>query len=221
MIENFRLPNNTHRTAVIGRTGSGKTQFGAWLLAHAPFDRQPYVMVDYKGDELLGSIDRVREIGTKDVPKHPGLYVIRPLPSDENAVENWLWKIWQKERVGLYVDEGYALPDKGAFQAILTQGRSKRLPVICLTQRPTWVSRFVFSEADFYAVFHLNDHRDRLTVQSFTPRERMDLKNRLPDYSSYWYDVGRDNVYQMQPVPDADTIVEMIDDRLSPRKRML
>lgn len=215
----FRLPTNQQRVAVIGRTGSGKTQFGAWLLSHAPFDRQPYVVIDYKGDELLGAIDRIREIGLKEVPKHPGLYTIRPLPSEEIDVENWLWKIWQKEKIGLYVDEGYALPDKGAFQAVLTQGRSKRIPVICLTQRPTWVSRFVFSEADFYAVFHLNDHRDRLTVQAFTPKERMDLRNRLADYNSYWYDVGKDKVFQLQPVPDAGVIVDSIDSRLTPKKR--
>lgn len=221
MSELFRFPSNQQRVAVIGRTGSGKTQFGAWLLSQSGFDKQPYVVIDYKGDELLGSIDRVREIGLKELPKHPGLYTIRPTPSENDAVEEWLWKAWARERIGLYVDEGYALPDKGAFQAILTQGRSKRIPVICLTQRPTWVSRFVFSEADFYAVFHLNDHRDRLTVQAFTPRERMDLKNRLPDFHSYWYDVGKDRVFQIKPVPDAETIVEAIDARLRPKKRTI
>lgn len=217
--ETFRLPNNTQRVAVIGRTGSGKTQFGTWLLSKSSFDRQPYVVIDYKGDDLLCSIDRIREIGLREVPKHPGLYTIRPTPDQENEVEEWLWRVWKQEHVGLYVDEGYVLPEKGAFQAVLTQGRSKRIPVICLTQRPSWLSRFVFSEADFYAIFHLNDRRDQLTVQAFTPRERMNLKNRLPDYHAYWYDVGRDNAFQMKPVPDADTIRETIQTRLRPKRR--
>lgn len=221
MSQGFRLPNLTQRTAVIGRTGSGKTRFGMWLLSEADFDKQPFVMIDYKGDDLIAGVDRVREIGLNEIPKHPGLYTIKPLPSENDAVENWLWRIWSKERVGLYVDEGYALPDKGAFQAILTQGRSKRLPVICLTQRPSWISRFVFSEADFYAVFHLNDHRDKLTVQAFTPKERMDLKNRLPDYHSYWYDVGRDNVFQINPVPDDAVILQRIEDKLKPKQRRI
>ena len=86
MAESFRLPNFHQRTAIIGRTGSGKTQFGAWLLSHAPFDKQPYVMIDYKGDDLLNSIDRVREIGLKEVPKHAGLYTIRPTPSENAGV---------------------------------------------------------------------------------------------------------------------------------------
>jgi DNA helicase HerA-like ATPase len=216
----FRLPNLQQRVAVIGRTGSGKTRFGVWLLSQAAFDKQPFVVIDYKGDDLIAGIDRIKEIGPKEVPKHPGLYVIRPLPNQNNDVEEWLWKIWQKERVGLYVDEGYTLPDKGAFQAILTQGRSKRLPVICLTQRPSWISRFVFSEADFYAVFHLNDHRDRLTVQAFTPKERMNLNGeRLAPYHSYWYDVGQDMVAMMQPVPDDAGILQRIEDKLKPKRR--
>lgn len=219
MTTGFRLPNLQQRVAVIGRTGSGKTRFGTWLLSRSDFDKQPFVVIDYKGDDLLGGIDRMREIGLNEVPKHPGLYTIRPTPSENENVEAWLWKVWQKERIGLYVDEGYALPNKGAFQAILTQGRSKRLPVICLTQRPTWVSRFVFSEADFYAVFHLNDRRDKLTVQAFTPKERMDLNNRLPDYHSYWYDVGRDNVALIKPVPNDEDILDLIETKLKPKKR--
>lgn len=217
----FRLPTNQQRVAVIGRTGSGKTQFGVWLLSKAPFDRQPYVMVDYKGDDLINGSDRVREIGLGEIPKHPGLYVVRPLPQDEEAVENWLWKVWQHERIGLYFDEAYVLPkNSSAFQAILTQGRSKRIPAICLTQRPSWISRFVFSEADYYAIFHLNDHRDRQTVQAFTPKERLDVSRRLENYSCYWYDVGKDNVFQMQPVPSAENILDDIDRKLQPRNKV-
>jgi len=216
----FRLPNLQQRVAVIGRTGSGKTRFGVWLLSQAAFDKQPFVVIDYKGDDLIAGIDRIKEIDHKEVPKHPGLYVIRPLPNQVDEVEAWLWKVWQRERIGLYVDEGYTLPSKGAFPAILTQGRSKRLPVICLTQRPSWISRFVFSEADFYAVFHLNDHRDRLTVQAFTPKERMNLNGeRLQPYHSYWYDVGQDMVAMMQPVPDDAGILQRIEDKLQPKRR--
>lgn len=205
----------------MGRTGSGKTQFGTWLLSQCDFESQPYVIIDYKHDDLLCEIRGIKEIGLNEIPKKPGLYTIKPLPHEENEVENWLWKIWAQENIGLYVDEGYALPTKSeAFQAILTQGRSKRIQAICLTQRPTWVSRFVFSEADFYAIFHLNDHRDRLTVQSFTPKERMDLKNRLPVYQCYWYDVGNDNVFIMQPVPQADIIIDDIESRLK-KKRII
>lgn len=198
---------------------------GAWILSGAPFDKQPYVIVDYKGDDLLNSLsDRVREIGLGEVPKHPGLYIVKPLPQvDDDATENWLWKVWQRERVGLYIDEGYMLPDKGgAFRGILTQGRSKHIPVIALSQRPVWVNRFVFSEADFYSVFHLNDTRDRQTVQSFIPAKTVTAGiDSLEKYHSFWYDVSQNQLFQLSPVPGEDEIRERVHSRLKPPRRFL
>jgi hypothetical protein len=215
----FRLPTNRQRVAVMGRTGSGKTQFAAWLLSQAPFDKQPYVIIDYKGDDLLNASDRIREISLTEIPRHAGVYIVHPLPSQAADVEAWLWKVWERERIGIYADEAYVLPDKGALQAVLTQGRSKHIPAIMLTQRPTWISRFVFSEADFYAVFHLQDQRDRQIVQAFMPAGT--LEQRLPPFYSWWYDVGSDKRFTMQPVPDADTILDTFDARLAPKRKRI
>lgn len=218
----IRLPTNRQRFVGMGRTGSGKTVQGAWMLSEAPFDKQPYVIVDYKGDDLLRSLPRVQEIGLNEIPKYPGVYYVHPKPSDEDEVEAWLWRVWERERIGLYFDEAYSVPNPkggGAFQAILTQGRSKNIPAIILTQRPSWISRFVFSEADFYAVFHLNDKRDRATIQQFMPEGT--LKERLPDYHSYYYDVGRDQLTVLRPVPNDDNIRDRFDTRLRPHNKLL
>jgi hypothetical protein len=217
----FRLPTNRQRVSIFGRTGSGKTQCGAWLLSTAPFDKQPYIMVDYKGDDLLNSIERVEEIGLNEVPKHPGLYRIQPRPeTDDEAMNAWLMKVWQREKTGLYIDEGYMLPKGGAFDAILTQGRSKNIPCICLTQRPCWISRFVFSEADYYAAFSLNHRGDRQKVREFFPAD-YDPEASLEEFWFTWYDVGKNNLFRMMPVPHADEIVGRIDERLKPKRHFL
>jgi hypothetical protein len=221
----FRLPTHQQRAAVFGRTGSGKTQFGFWLLSRAPFDRQPYVIVDYKRDDLLNESDRIRKIDFKTVPSEKGLYILHANPDDEIAMEDWLWKIWEHEKIGLFFDEAYMLPNSspaqkgGAFQSILTQGRSKRIPAIVLTQRPKFVSPFVFTEADFFSVFHLQLTRDRQTVQSYMP-EAADLE-RVPEYHSHWYDVTKNRLFRLAPVPDADMILETIEARLLPQRRMI
>lgn len=216
-MSDFRLPANTQRTSIIGRTGSGKTVAGSWVLSEAPFDKQPYIIVDYKGDELLNSSDRIKEIDLKTVPKQPGLYIVHPRLDQVEQVDAWLWKVWERENVGLYFDEAYMLPDKGALQAILTQGRSKRIPVIALTQRPALISRFIFSEADFFAVFQVSIDDDKKRIRGFIPSYVTDA--RLPDYHFRWYDVSKDKLFNVLPVPAPDDIRDRIDSRLSPKRR--
>lgn len=200
--------------------GSGKTVFGTWLLSCAPFDRQPYVILDYKRDDLFAATDRIREIGLKEIPKHAGLYILRPRGKSENhLVEAWLWRAWERERIGIYADEGYMLPDIGALDAILTQGRSKRIPCTILTQRPVWVPRFVFSEARFLSLFHLNDERDFQTIAALMPRRKM--MRDLPPYHSWWYDTGQRQLFVMQPAPAPAEIIDRLDSRLSPTRRIM
>lgn len=217
----FRLPRTDEHLAVLGCTGSGKTTLASWVLSQAPFDRMPYIAIDYKHDELLGSIDRIKEIGAHEkIPVDPGLYVLRPQPSEIDAVETWLWKVWSAGHTGLYVDEAYLLPNQAAIKNILAQGRSLRIPGIFSSQRPVDVPRSIFTEASHIAVFRLNDRRDKKTVQEFTPDGM--LEKRLPDYCCFWYSVkdhkGEDDYpyYVLSPVPNATKIVDIINDRLAP-----
>lgn len=208
----FQLPRLDHRLAIMGRNGSGKTQAAAWFLSHASFDKQPYVIIDYKWDQLLNSIPRLEEIQvTSRIPKAPGLYIVHPLPMQETEVEELLWRIWERERIGIYVDEAHMLPDKGAFRSLLTQGRSKRIPMITLAQRPAWINRFNFSEANFYCIFHLNDRRDHKTVEQFVP---VDLTRPLPQYHSWYHDVDKYQTYLLKPVPSRDMILDRFNDRM-------
>jgi len=214
----FKLPGDTDRLFVVGRTGSGKTVFASWVLSLQPFDQKPWVIIDYKRDVLLNSIDRIREIALNVVPSEPGLYRVNPKPViDDDAVEDWLLKIWEHENIGVYVDEVYMLPNRAGFQGILTQGRSRHIPAIVLAQRPAWLSRFVLSEADFFAAFHLNHKQHRLTVQDCLPTGA--LRERLGEYCCYWYDVAQNALFDLKPVPDPAEIAETINDRLRPKRR--
>jgi len=214
----FKLPGVTDRLAVMGHTGSGKTYFAAFVLSHMPFHRMPYVIIDYKYDDLLNSVPYVNEIGYNDTPKHPGLYIIHPRPDEDDHVEKFLWKIWERGRTGVYIDESYMIPDSGAYRSLLTQGRSKHIPMINLTQRPRDISRFVFTESDYYSVFHLQDKLDRKRVMEFVPSN---LEKRLPPFHSWYHSVKNQATFGLLPVPDGDSILDRFERRLAPKRRLL
>jgi DNA helicase HerA-like ATPase len=213
----FSMPRPDQRVLILGSTGSGKTTVGAWLLSQSNFDEMPWIMIDYKRDALLNSIDRRRQIGLNEIPKEPGLYHVKPNPvRDDEAVENWLLRVWEQRNIGLYVDEALRLPTSrktGAFETILTQGRSLRIPVIALSQRPVDLTRYAFSEANHVVVMRLTDLRDRKKVTEYVPDVGHDYK--LKRYNSIWYSVDNNQKFNMGPVPDAPVIQKTFRDRLA------
>jgi hypothetical protein len=223
----LRLPNGTQRASVMGHTGSGKTHLSMWLLSHANFHKQPWVIVDYKYDDFFRRLNRevyrgITEIDVHSkVPRSPGLYVMHPLPTEHDELNDFLMRVWSRERVGLFFDEGHMLPKAPRYPSVptlLTQGRSKRIPIIMVTQKPSWVSQFAFSEADFFSVFHMNDWRDRQRVMEFVP---VDLEHDLPERHSYWHDVARRDTKVLLPLPDRDTILSTFKRRVGERKGLL
>jgi DNA helicase HerA-like ATPase len=215
-----RLPNSTSRTAIIGTNGTGKTQFAVWLLSTRDLDKRPWIIFDYKGDELIEAIDPVEISIFGSPPKKPGLYVVRPVPElHDKAVEAFMWKCWAQEHLGIYIDEGYMIGQRnGAFNALLTQGRSKHIEMIILSQRPRWMSQFVFSEAKFFAVFNLNLKDDRAHVSGYIGDQPIKL---LPRFHCLWYDGDGQRADIMTPVPDFGSLVARFEARLSRRARAI
>jgi hypothetical protein len=215
-----RGPGDTDRLAIVGATGSGKTHAALWHLSKASYDRKPWIVYDFKGDELINSIEGAedRELSDK-LPERPGIYVYHPDPDDEDGVDAHMRQIWERENMGVFVDEGYMVgKNNKGFRRILTQGRSKRIPLITLSQRPVWMDRFVFSESGFFQVFRLQHNGDLRKVNEFIPYS---LNQRLPEYHSYYYDVARNEIGIMAPAPDQDAILDTFDARLSKLKKVV
>jgi len=218
-MDEFRFPSSSERVSIVGRTGSGKTQAGAWLLSHANYNARPWIVIDFKGDELLNGIEGAKHVDTSDkMPKHAGIYILHAHPDDEDGINKTLMRMWERENIGLFVDEAYMIPKNSpGFMGILTQWRSKKIPSIILSQRPAWISKFVFTEADHFCVFHLNHIGDRKKVGEFLPPEQAISRN-APEFHSHWYDVKRNALFLMRPVEKRDTILERFNSRLKPRR---
>lgn len=189
-----RMPDETHRTLIVGRTGTGKSQAAIDTLSEMNWDEMPWIIIDYKGEDLVRDIlamngwrrknvrgrvvlnrtlnSPIVELGLEDkIPRKPGLYYLRPRPKlDDAAMEAWLMRVHSQGNTGLFIDEGYAMPSYGdspAFTLLLTQGRTLHIPIIVLYQRPVWMSRFAVAQADFIRIFKQNDIRDTKTVNNY------------------------------------------------------
>ena len=220
-----RLPSGSDRTSIVGRTGSGKTVAAVFQLSMQAIDQMPWVILDYKRDELINDIavklNKARYITFADLPKKPGIYILNIMPGEAEAdkLTAWLWRVWEEGGIGVYIDEGYMIhPRNPALNALLTQGRSKGIPMIILSQRPVYMSRFVFSEASFFQVFDLTHDKDKEKVSEYI---KGDTSKELPDYHSYWYDVAKKKLATFAPVPSGKTILETIDGKLPRLKRTL
>lgn len=204
---------------MVGRTGSGKTYFGLWLLSQMPIDDMPWVIIDYKRERSIASIPYAQFVDIGYIPQSPGVYVVQPFPTENDAMSDYLMSIWDTEGIGLYIDEGVMLARNDALDNILIQGRSKQIPVIMLTQRPVGISRFAFSESGFFVVFPNHDRRERKTISEFTPifNASDDLDDiLLPPYHSYYYDVVGRKVTRLGPVPDMASIYATFAKKLKP-----
>lgn len=207
MIE-FILPGGADRTTVIGMTGTGKTVFGAWLLSKQRFDKRPWVCIDFKNEELWDKIGDppMRPLKITELPKKQGLYRLRVRPGEDDALEDWFWRVWEKENIGLFADEASLIPQKQAFKAILRQGRSKRIPVISCSQRPVDCDREIFTESNYLAVFRLKDSRDYKIVEQFSGSAK--IGSPLPPHHCYWYDAHQNALFTLKPCPPPDSVAK-------------
>lgn len=211
------FPDDTQRLAIVGATGSGKTQAALWHLSHRNYHEMPWVVFNSKSDPTIDSIPYAREIAIDQIPAEPGIFIVRPLPHEQEALEAHLWAIWGKGSTGVYIDEGYAMGvNNQPFRALLTQGRSKRIPMIVLSQRPVWLDRFVFSESEFLQAFRLQHRKDRATVEELIPA-RLD---RLPSYHSWYYEALGNKLTHMAPVPSLETIHSTFARRLARQRKL-
>lgn len=209
--------------AVIGTTGSGKTVAALWHLSRTDIDRRPWIAFDFKDDESIGQIENATHIDLDFLPspKDKGLYVVHPTRKDDERVNELMQKILRQGNMGIYVDE----PDMNraeGFEDVLRKGRSHRIPVIALTQRPVDCNRYMLSEAGFYQIFDLADEKDWSRVRNFVPLHRFGYDRDDPifdKYHSLYYERDRKKLTPFKPVPPVERIIGDIDAKLDTKRR--
>lgn len=196
------------RTVVAGRTGSGKSVLGAHLLAHN--SRQSWVILDPKATGAYKNLPDARIVrGLELKPILRSLEktrytIIRPHVADDAEKQDEFVKQLHGcvRNVGLCIDELYSIHKNGkagvGLTAWMTRGRELKQSFLGLTQRPRWVSRFVFSESTFACAMDLALAEDRKALRDSTGCD--DFSERVRDHQVLVYDVGKDRATLCSPV---------------------
>ena len=194
------------RCLVVGRTGSGKTVWGRWMLNRSP---GKWIILDMKHDEGFQGKGRI----ITDLPdvnmllklwKKDRWIIIRPKTLDPDLIDQWIEYVHESvENVGLFVDELYYIHTHGqagrGLIGWLTRGRSRKQSFLGGTQRPAWISKFLFSESDRFSIFSLNLLEDRKRVYEFVG-DKIVLQN-PPEFCWRWYDISKNKLLTFGKVP--------------------
>lgn len=223
------FPDDTQRLVIVGTTGSGKTHGAMWHLSGRDYDEKPWVIYDWKRDDFINSLAGTFELAVDaPAPERPGLYIVHPDPDDDDeAVADQMTAIWKAEDIGVFVDEGYMVSSKNSgFRKLLTQGRSKHIPMIICTQRPVWMDKFVFTESEFKQIFRLQSEEDVKKMREYIPQigaisKLYPLSGKDRKHWSYYYDGTEDEIRPMRPVPDQAAIRSIFEAKLSKLKKVM
>jgi len=198
------------RAILAGRTGSGKTTVANWLINRSNYH---WIIINPKwtsGYKELRDSKVIEGIDFKKIDKAILDYqfvIINPkgFENTPEILDNLVDYIHGTyENVGVLIDELYSLHKNGRAGAgmvgLLTRGRELGQSFLGLTQRPSWLSAFVFSESDYIGALSLTMKKDKLKMFENSGEERftqIDLDAR----EWLWYDVGKDKLTKYGAVP--------------------
>jgi energy-coupling factor transporter ATP-binding protein EcfA2 len=204
--------NPGKRAVLAGRTGSGKSTLAKWLMLQSGGH---WIIINPKWTAAfddLPNANKIIGIKLKDISKSVfsnGKYsftIINP-KADETTPDTLdllvMWLHQNFTHVGVYVDELYSIHTNGRAGAglvgLLTRGRELGQTFLGATQRPAFVSNFVFSEAEYICGMSLNLKKDRERMVEYTGSPH--FAGKLPAFEWLWYDVNADTVSKWGAVP--------------------
>lgn len=190
------LPQKGERAFIVGQTGSGKTAFACWILRRLP--DAPIIIYDTKEEPKfltlpksniatsIESVEQLIDAGESDfIIFRPALHIV----NDPGAMDDLLLFHYNNFReVTAYLDETYQFHNNGrsgnGLVGLITRGRSRGITTIMSTQRPTWISTFVMSEAQKIYAFKLTKKTDKKKLADVIP----DFEQAAdPPKHGFWY----------------------------------
>jgi hypothetical protein len=219
MPDQVRLPDPTQHVAIAGRTGSGKTVAGLNMLSQMDMDSMAWIVVDHKRDTNIKRLPAEPfNVNAMILPSR-GLHVLYAdmTSTFREDFESLLTRVFNRGKIGIYIDEGHLLGQSEMVRNILVAGRSKRVPLFWTSQRAHWIDSFIWSQASFYRCFQLQTKHD---IKRFSENFPMRWKD-PGEYCSWYYDVSKGTTYRLNPSPPIDATIEALDNKVRTQYRAI
>jgi hypothetical protein len=165
----FDLPPG-NRIAICGMSGSGKSTLARRILAHSDYRWIIFNPKRGRTYDRLTDLTTLTRINERALRKglRDNRYVLLNFGNEwdyDDMDELLLWLIEEYEEFGICIDEAYTMHSGGragpGLMGLITRGRELKQSLVCCTQRPSWCTPFIFSEANYLAEFKLRRLADR------------------------------------------------------------
>jgi hypothetical protein len=197
------------RVLLAGRTGSGKSTLGCWLMTRSPGS---WVILNPKWTKAYDQLPDSQTVKSLDFGKiersiaQNRFTVVNPKPGESNnhTLDAFVAQLHDSySNIGLCCDELYTLHSGGVagegLLGWLTRGRELKQSFIGMTQRPKFISKFLFSESDFVGGMTLSIADDRKVMYQNTGNPA--FLQKVPERDWLWLDVATDELRFFGPVP--------------------
>lgn len=207
-VDKPRLVLYRDRVAIVGETGSGKSEFLRWLFEQTRCRR---LFVDPKHSWTMRGVEVVHQVADVDW-RAPVIHVQPPWFDRSFSDELYLAARRRLPPLGpsvVFTDEAYGVSSDtwhGSGVATLqTQGREPQIGHVAAIQRPVNVNRELYTEATHLIVFNGLDDDDLKTLRrgfTWLPLEQLrELFYALPRYGYLWVDRPNRRVDVGDPLP--------------------
>jgi hypothetical protein len=182
-----------HHVFIAGQTGSGKSVLAEIYCA----GRENVILLDTKGETNFSMIpdapvfDRLDEL----VNFEQGKAIYRPRweelnPEYYDKFFEWIYRrkntdVWVDEVMSLYENANSILP---FHKACLTRGRTRKISVWNVTQRPKTIPLTCISESKHFFIFDLNLDADRKRIMEIVPFKELEtVASKAGGEFAFWY----------------------------------
>ncbi len=194
------------RVLIVGRTGTGKSVLAKYLLR---FNTQHWLIINPKNtrayDDLKNSntVYDISDIKDSLLKYRFTVWNVKLEDYEPALMDDVIWDFHVLyDDFGIVVDELYTIHKNGralaGLVAYLTRGREKKQSFIGLTQRPKWLSNFLFSESDTIISLALTSLDDQKRMYEMTGRQ--EFRRHIGGHKWLLYDVKNNEMTFYEPV---------------------